>query len=56
MEPLKDFEAQHAVGLVVAVVLGALIGLERQLRSHPAGCHTNCARRAPSPQPMRFGA
>jgi putative Mg2+ transporter-C (MgtC) family protein len=41
MEPLKDFEAQHAVGLVVAVVLGALIGLERQLRSHPAGCHTN---------------
>jgi putative Mg2+ transporter-C (MgtC) family protein len=41
MELLKDFEAQHAIGLVVAVVLGALIGLERQLRNHPAGGHTN---------------
>jgi putative Mg2+ transporter-C (MgtC) family protein len=41
MELLQDFEAQYAIGLVVAVVLGALIGLERQIRDHPAGCHTN---------------
>ena len=27
-------------GLVVALVLGALIGLERALRKHPAGLHT----------------
>src|SRR4051812_7326761 len=31
----------HALGLVVAVVLGAAIGIERQLRRHPAGLHTN---------------
>ncbi|MBV8031528.1 MAG: MgtC/SapB family protein [Betaproteobacteria bacterium] len=31
----------HAVGLVVAVVLGAAIGLERQVRRHAAGLHTN---------------
>ncbi len=29
------------VGLIVAVVLGALIGLERRLRHHPAGLHMN---------------
>ena len=34
-------DARHAVGLVAAVVFGALIGLERQLRRHPAGLHTN---------------
>jgi putative Mg2+ transporter-C (MgtC) family protein len=34
-------DARHAVGLIVAVVLGALIGLERQIRNHPAGLHTN---------------
>src|SRR5882672_9265982 len=34
-------EAGRAAGLVAAVVLGALIGLERQLRQHPAGLHTN---------------
>jgi putative Mg2+ transporter-C (MgtC) family protein len=34
-------DAQHAVGLVAAVVFGSLIGLERQLRQHPAGLHTN---------------
>ena len=32
---------RYAIGLVAAVVLGALIGLERQLRKHPAGFHTN---------------
>ena len=29
------------LGLVAAVVLGALIGLERRLRHHPAGLHMN---------------
>ena len=36
-----QFDLDQAVGLVAAVVLGALIGLERQLRRHPAGLHTN---------------
>jgi putative Mg2+ transporter-C (MgtC) family protein len=31
----------YFVGLVVALVLGALIGLERRLRHHPAGLHMN---------------
>lgn len=31
----------QVIGLVAAVVLGALIGLERQLRAHPAGLHAN---------------
>ena len=30
----------HIVGLAASLVLGALIGLERQLRKHPAGMHT----------------
>ena len=34
-------DARHVVGLVAAVVFGALIGLERQLRKNPAGLHTN---------------
>jgi putative Mg2+ transporter-C (MgtC) family protein len=34
-------DARHAVGLAAAVVFGALIGLERQLRNNPAGLHTN---------------
>ncbi len=38
---LADFDPQQAFGLVVAIVLGAAIGLERQLRKHPAGLHTN---------------
>ncbi len=32
---------RHVLGLVAAVVFGALIGFERQLRKHPAGLHTN---------------
>ena len=36
-----DFDMEQAFGLVVAIVLGAAIGLERQLRKHPAGLHTN---------------
>src|SRR5450631_2607160 len=31
----------QVLGLVAAVVFGALIGVERQLRGHPAGLHTN---------------
>jgi len=38
---MNEFDTQQAIGLVAAVVLGTLIGLERQLRSHPAGLHTN---------------
>ena len=38
---MADFDIQQAVGLVVAVVLGALIGFERELRKHAAGLHTN---------------
>lgn len=37
----RALDATHVAGLVAAVVFGALIGLERQLRSHPAGLHTN---------------
>jgi putative Mg2+ transporter-C (MgtC) family protein len=29
------------IGLIVALLLGAVIGFERQLRKHPAGLHTN---------------
>lgn len=38
---LADFDMEQAAGLIVAVVLGALIGLEREMRKHPAGLHTN---------------
>ena len=44
MEFLGEISAadlDHAIALILAVVLGALIGLERQLRRHPAGLHTN---------------
>ncbi len=36
-----DFDMEQAVSLVVAIVLGAVIGLERELRKHQAGTHTN---------------
>jgi putative Mg2+ transporter-C (MgtC) family protein len=38
---MAQFDLHQAIGLVAALVLGALIGLERQLRQHPAGLHTN---------------
>lgn len=41
MDLFEGFDVRYAIGLVAAVVLGALIGLERQLRKHPAGFHTN---------------
>lgn len=34
-------QPEQALGLLAAVVLGALIGYERQARGHPAGLHTN---------------
>jgi putative Mg2+ transporter-C (MgtC) family protein len=33
--------AAHAVALLAALLFGALIGLEREVRRHPAGMHTN---------------
>ena len=39
--PLPLAHPDYVAGLVVAMVCGALIGLERQLRGHPAGLHTN---------------
>ena len=41
MNLFAQFSAAHAIGLVGAALLGALIGLERQLHKHPAGFHTN---------------
>jgi putative Mg2+ transporter-C (MgtC) family protein len=34
-------DSGHAAGLLVAVLLGAAIGTERQVRKHSAGLHTN---------------
>jgi putative Mg2+ transporter-C (MgtC) family protein len=39
--PASELDFGLVTGLVAAVVLGALIGLERQLRQHPAGLHAN---------------
>ncbi|HYL23087.1 MAG TPA: MgtC/SapB family protein [Burkholderiales bacterium] len=33
--------ATHIAALLAALVFGALIGVERELRRHPAGMHTN---------------
>lgn len=38
---LPQTDLDFAFGLIAAVVFGSMIGLERQLRSHPAGLHTN---------------
>lgn len=38
---LPQANLDYLFGLVAAVVFGALVGLERQLRGHPAGLHTN---------------
>ena len=32
---------QSIISLVLALILGVAIGLERQIRKHPAGLHTN---------------
>jgi putative Mg2+ transporter-C (MgtC) family protein len=36
-----DSTATQAMQLLLALVLGAIVGLERRLRGHPAGIHTN---------------
>ena len=41
MDYFVDLDYEQAIGLVLAIILGALIGLERQYRKHPAGLHTN---------------
>src|SRR5579859_2732711 len=41
MDYFVDLDYEQAIGLVLAIVFGAVIGLERQLRKHPAGLHTN---------------
>ena len=41
MDAFADFNIEQALWLMLAVVLGAAIGLERQLRQHAAGLHTN---------------
>ena len=38
---MAPLDLNHGMGLVAAVVLGALIGCERQVRKHAAGLHTN---------------
>src|ERR1035437_9203060 len=39
--PLPQAHPDYLAGLVAAVLFGALIGVERQWRGHPAGLHTN---------------
>jgi putative Mg2+ transporter-C (MgtC) family protein len=41
MDYFVDLDYEQAIGLVLAIVFGSAIGLERQLRKHPAGLHTN---------------
>ena len=41
MDYFADLNIEQAIGLVAAVFFGAAIGLERQLRKHAAGIHTN---------------
>src|SRR5258708_38721427 len=36
-----DSTAREALQLLLALGLGAAVGLERRLRGHPAGIHTN---------------
>jgi putative Mg2+ transporter-C (MgtC) family protein len=36
-----DLIAREALQLLLALGLGAVVGLERRLRGHPAGIHTN---------------
>ena len=38
---LTPIMAQSVINLLLALLLGTMIGLERQMRKHPAGLHTN---------------
>ena len=40
MELPGGLAAVHVAGLIVALVLGSVIGVERQFRRHPGGLHT----------------
>jgi putative Mg2+ transporter-C (MgtC) family protein len=35
-----ELDSIHVIGLITALLLGSIIGLERQFRKHPAGLHT----------------
>ena len=39
---LTGFEAAFAVKLAISLLLGAIIGVERELRNKPAGISTHC--------------
>jgi putative Mg2+ transporter-C (MgtC) family protein len=41
MEPLQMHTFQFWIGIVVAILCGGIIGLERQIRGKPAGIRTN---------------
>jgi putative Mg2+ transporter-C (MgtC) family protein len=41
MELGTDLGVREALQMLTALALGALVGLERRLRGHPAGIHTN---------------
>lgn len=41
MELAQQATVNQALWMLLAVTLGALVGLERRLRGHPAGIHTN---------------
>ena len=41
MELAPEAGVNQALWMLLAVSLGALVGLERRLRGHPAGLHTN---------------
>ena len=40
MDASGGLDTIHVTGLIAALVLGSIIGLERQFRKHPAGLHT----------------
>lgn len=38
---LGELAGVHVAGLIIALLLGSIIGLEREFRKHPGGLHTN---------------
>jgi putative Mg2+ transporter-C (MgtC) family protein len=41
MDVSGRLDLHHVAGLIVALVLGSIIGVERQFRRHPGGLHTS---------------
>ena len=39
--PAPSLDPSLLIGLIAALVFGALVGFERQVRGHPAGLHAN---------------